>query len=165
VRPIQTARRKRGKRAFSSLSQTEIRRLLNHARVARLVTTSRQQQPHAVPVCFVYRQGFLYTPIDLKPKRLTARNLTRVRNIQARPHVALLVDHYEEDWSKLWFLLVRGKAKILSTASKSERENVLRALRRKYPQYAAGMLGKDPPLIRIAPQRFTVWRSSSSTQV
>lgn len=159
MRPTQPAQRRSGKNALSSLTDTGIGGLLTRARVARLATTGRQGRPYAVPVCFVYFDGFLYTPIDLKPKRLAATKLARVRNIRANARVALLVDHYEEDWTKLWFLLVHGKAKILGSGSRLERAAALQALRRKYPQYAAGMLGEDATLIQIAPDRITFWEA------
>jgi PPOX class probable F420-dependent enzyme len=153
------ARRKKTKDHLSGPLRAKIRKMLLSARVARLATFSRRTGPCAVPVCFVYCEGFLYTPIDRKPKNSAPERLVRVRNIRATARVALLIDHYEENWSKLWFLLVRGKAKILARPAKSEQASVHGALRRKYPQYAAGMLGDDAILIRITPGRFAFWQA------
>jgi len=107
--------------------------------------------PHLVPVCFVFHQGLLYSPIDRKPKRVPAGKLARIQNIAYESRVALLVDHYEEDWTKLWYILIRGTAKVLLPSAKPEHESVVKALRSKYKQYAAGMLKRDAMLIRINP--------------
>lgn len=159
MRTAQPALRKNTKAVLHALSEPQISKLLTHARVAHLATFGRESGPHAVPVCFVYRGGFLYTPIDRKPKDLPPTKLARVRNIRETPRVAFLIDHYEEDWSKLRFLLVRGRARLLAAKPRAEYASVLRALRRKYPQYAAGMLSDDAMLIRIAPDRVTFWKA------
>jgi len=115
---------------------------------------------HAVPVCFAYHAGFFYSPIDRKPKNVAPEKLARLRNIAARPQVALLIDHYGEDWTKLWFALIRGKAMLVSESARRERIAAVRALKKKYRQYATGMLADDALLIRIAPQRISYWQSS-----
>lgn len=132
---------------------------LSEARVARFVTLGARGEPHAVPVCFVYRSGFFYSPIDRKPKRVAPERLTRLRNIAAKPQVALLIDHYEEDWTKLWFILIRGKAQRVPDAARQERAAAIRALRKKYRQYAAGMLADDAPVIRVTPRHIFCWQS------
>jgi PPOX class probable F420-dependent enzyme len=129
---------------------------LREARVARLTTIGAGDSPHAVPVCFVLRRGLFYSPIDRKPKRVAPEKLARLRNIARKPQVALLIDHYEEDWAKLWFVLVRGKAGRVAESG-LERRAVLRALRKKYPQYAAGMVADDAALLRITPQHAFAW--------
>ena len=78
-----------------------------------------------------------------------------MKNIKKNPQVALLVDEYNEDWTRLWYVLVRGKAELVSKLA--ERKRGLECLRAKYPQYAAGMLADDAPIIRITPQRITTW--------
>jgi coenzyme F420-0:L-glutamate ligase / coenzyme F420-1:gamma-L-glutamate ligase len=163
VRTAQPARRtnKRTntKHALPGLSEAQISKLLDRARVGRLATFGPKSGPHVVPVCFVYLGGFLYTAIDRKRKDLPPAKLARVRNIRAMPRVAFVIDHYEEDWNKLWFLLVRGTAKVLAGTSNSEHAAALRALRKKYAQYAAGVLSDDATLIRIAPRRVTFWKA------
>ena len=71
------------------------------------------------------------------------------------PHVALLVDHYEEDWTLLWYVLVRGEAELVSIPA--EQKRALRSLRAKYPQYRGEMLPEGAPLLRITPQKITAW--------
>jgi coenzyme F420-0:L-glutamate ligase / coenzyme F420-1:gamma-L-glutamate ligase len=136
-----------------------LRARLRVARVARLTTLGAHGVPHAVPVCFAYHSGFFYSPIDRKPKSVAPEKLARLRNIAARPQVALLIDHYEEDWTKLWFVLIRGKAVLLPESARRERVAAMRALKKKYRQYATGMLPDDALLIRIAPQRISHWQS------
>jgi PPOX class probable F420-dependent enzyme len=126
------------------------------------MTIGPEDSPHAVPVCFVFHRGFFYSPIDRKPKRVTPEKLARLRNIARKPQVALLIDHYEEDWTKLWLVLLRGKAGRMAESGR-ERLAVLRALRKKYPQYAAGMLADDAVILRVTPQHVFAWGSLPRT--
>jgi PPOX class probable F420-dependent enzyme len=132
---------------------------LKNARVARLATVDSAGRPHIVPVCFVYRGKVFYTAIDQKPKRIPPQKLARLRNLKHSPHVALLIDHYDEDWTRLWYILVRGKGKLLPASASKERREVIRALKAKYPQYRAGMLTDDAPIIRISIERIISWRA------
>lgn len=102
------------------------------ARVARLATCSAAGQPHCVPVCFAYWDGAFVVALDEKPKRVEVLRLKRVRNVLQNPQVSLLVDHYEEDWSRLRFFMLEGTAHL-----RELRAAELQALRAKYPQYAA----------------------------
>jgi PPOX class probable F420-dependent enzyme len=135
----------------------EQQRLLDTQRVARLATVDERGRPHAVPVCFVLLDGRIYTPIDEKPKRDPARPLRRLSNIEANPHVCLVVDRYDEDWSRLAWLQVRGTAKVVDDPD--ERGRAIVALRAKYDQYRAMAL-EARPLIRIDPARVVGWRAS-----
>jgi PPOX class probable F420-dependent enzyme len=132
-----------------------IRAKLHAARVARLTTLDDHHRPHLVPICFVLVGNVFYSGIDRKPKRVDARKLARVKNVENTPQVALLVDHYEEDWAVLWYILVRGEAALVS--SPAEHKRALRSLRAKYPQYRGEMLPDDAPILRIAPTRITAW--------
>ena len=114
-------------------------------------------RPHIVPVCFVYDGKFFYTAIDQKPKRVAPARLARLRNIREAPRVALLIDEYDEDWTQLWYILIRGKAKLIPKSAHKEHARAIRKLRAKYPQYAQGMLADDAPVIRITPKRITSW--------
>jgi PPOX class probable F420-dependent enzyme len=134
-----------------------VRKKLELARVGRLATVDAQGVPHIVPVCFVYQNWVFYTAIDLKPKRVEASRLARLKHMQASPQVALLVDKYDDDWSQLWYVLARGKAKLVPDSAKRERAAAIRRLRAKYPQYAAGMLADNAILIRITPERIICW--------
>jgi len=130
---------------------------LRSARVARLATVDAAGNPHLVPVCFVYDGSSFYTAVDRKPKRVAPGRLARLRNIEAHPRVALLIDGYHEDWSRLWYVLVRGKANRVSESDARERANALSLLRAKYRQYASGLLPDDAVLIRIQPERISTW--------
>jgi PPOX class probable F420-dependent enzyme len=135
----------------------KIRAKVKDARVARLATVDARLRPHIVPVCFAYDGKVFYTAIDQKPKRVTPGRLTRLRNILAVPRVALLIDQYDEDWTQLWYILIRGNAKLLPMRRHKERARALRKLRAKYRQYSGRMLPVDAPIIRITPDRITVW--------
>ena len=97
--------------------------------------------------------------LDAKPKSTPLRQLRRVRNILANPKVSLVVDHYEEDWSRLRYVLVLGEAGLLEAEAPDDREEWTRAiamLREKYPQYQAMDLDESP-VIKITPARFVPW--------
>ena len=134
-----------------------VEKVLKTARVARLATSDAKGRPHIVPICFAYYGKLFYTAIDQKPKRVPRERLARLQNIRAAPRVALLIDKYDEDWTQLWYILIRGKAKPLPNSAQKERSLAIRKLRAKYPQYAQGMLADDAPIIRITPERTTAW--------
>jgi PPOX class probable F420-dependent enzyme len=135
----------------------EARTKLKSARVARLATVDQRCRPHLVPICFAYADGVFYTAVDRKPKRVSAKELARVRNIRTRPAVALIVDQYGEDWRRLWYVLVQGRATLVPPSARQERAKAIRQLRAKYAQYAAGMLPDDALIIRITPERIATW--------
>jgi PPOX class probable F420-dependent enzyme len=128
--------------------------LLDASRVGHLATVDPTGQPHVVPICFARLDQRVYTPIDQKPKRGDPLSLRRVRNLLANPAVCLTVDRYDEDWSRLTWLQLRGQAALVDDPA--ERTNALRALRARYPQYAAMDL-ESRPLIRIAVERVVGW--------
>jgi PPOX class probable F420-dependent enzyme len=134
-----------------------VQKKLEEARVARLATVDVKSRPHIVPVCFAYDGKLLYTAIDQKPKRVPRERLARLQNIRATPRVAILIDQYDENWAQLWYILIRGKAKLIPQSAHEERTRAIRHLRAKYPQYTEGMLGDDAPIIRITPSRITSW--------
>jgi PPOX class probable F420-dependent enzyme len=134
-----------------------VRAKLREARVARLATVGVHSRPHIVPVCFVLDGTVFYSAIDRKPKRVAPEKLARLKNIRATPQVALLIDHYYEDWTQLWYILVRGRAKLLPQSATAERARAIRLLKGKYVQYAAGMIGEDAPIMRISAERIVSW--------
>jgi PPOX class probable F420-dependent enzyme len=136
-----------------------VRAKLQQARVARLATLNAKRAPHIVPICFAYDGNVFYTAIDQKPKRVRPERLTRLQNILAVPQVALLIDNYQEDWTKLYYIMIRGKAKLVPVHRRRERARAICKLREKYPQYSESMLPDDAPIIRIAPDRITFWSS------
>ena len=123
--------------------------------MARLATADARGRPHVVPICFAAEAAAVYHAIDRKPKGRPPERLARVRNIVANPQVALLVDHYEDDWSRLWFVLVRGRARLLRRGA--ARVRGLRLLRKKYIQYRRDMLPEDALVIAIRPEAVSTW--------
>lgn len=101
------------------------------ARVGRLGTVTPDGRPHLVPVCFALREETVYTAVDAKPKSTLA--LRRLVNIEATPSASLLVDHYDELWTHLWWVRVDGSARVVRSGSESQRATD--ALKAKYPQY------------------------------
>jgi PPOX class probable F420-dependent enzyme len=134
-----------------------LRAKLRETRVARLATLDTKRGPHVIPFCFAYDGKVFYTPIDRKPKRVAPERLTRLQNIRKSPNVAILIDQYDEDWARLWYILIRGTAKIIPASARNERARAIRLLKAKYPQYAGGMLADDAMVIRITPQKITSW--------
>jgi PPOX class probable F420-dependent enzyme len=126
-------------------------RLLDEARVATLATVSADGRPHLVPVVFARDGADLVTAVDGKPKKQTT--LARIENIRRDGRVTLLAQHYEEDWSKLWWVRVDGSAAVETTGADFER--ALQALRGRYPQYGRVQLGG--PVIRISVERAVSW--------
>jgi coenzyme F420-0:L-glutamate ligase / coenzyme F420-1:gamma-L-glutamate ligase len=127
---------------------------LNAQRVARLATVDAQSRPHVVPVCFAYTNGIVYIALDAKPKRVPVRELRRVRNLIAKPQVQLLVDVWDEDWTRLGYLQLRGVASLIEPGD--EQAAAVRLLRARYVQYGAMQL-EDAPVIRIAVESYTAW--------
>ena len=130
--------------------------MLATARVARFATASADGEPLVVPICFVLTGDRLYWAVDAKPKR--TRRLRRVRHIGDNPHVSLVVDLWDEDWTRLQWVLVEGTAAILDQGP--ERTRALAALVAKYPQYASMRLPEVAgEVIAITPTRITAWRA------
>ena len=102
-------------------------------RVARLASADARGEPHVVPVCFAVSGESVYITVDEKPKREPGRPLKRIRNLVENPAVALVADHYEEDWRRLAWVMLRGRAEILHEGEEHDRAQDL--LRARYPQY------------------------------
>jgi PPOX class probable F420-dependent enzyme len=130
--------------------------ILNH-RVARLATVGIEALPHIVPIVYAYDGERLYTPIDEKPKRVEAFSLQRVRDVQANPSVALVIDYYAEDWTQLAWVQVRGEAEIV--ASGARHAAAIALLREKYPQYQTMPLDERPVIV-IRPRKILGWRAT-----
>ena len=124
------------------------------APVARLATVRPSGAPHLVPFCFVLDGNVIYSAVDRKPKRSTS--LGRLRNVAADPRVCVLVDHYENDWSRLWWVRLDASAQTLGPGAEATR--ALLRLGAKYAQYR---LEPPPgPVLRIDIQRWTGWAAS-----
>ena len=137
----------------------EARRFLEEHRVGHLATAGADGAPHVVPVCYALDEGALYFVADEKPKRRPARELLRLRNLRANPRAALVVDDYDEDWTRLAFVLVRGRADLL--ADPRAHAAAVGLLRARYPQYRAMSLDdlEQHPVVRIEPTRVVLWRA------
>ena len=130
---------------------------LRDARVARLATVDRGGQPLVVPVCFVFDGERLYSAVDAKPKR--TRQLRRLANIADNPRVSLVVDEYDEDWSRLRYVIVEGAADVLTSGA--DFTVAVDRLVAKYPQYRSMGLDRDSgAVIRVTPDRILTWRFS-----
>lgn len=131
--------------------------VLRDARVARLGTADAAGRPLVVPVCYAFDGERVYSAVDAKPKR--TRELRRLRNIAENPRVSLLVDEYDEEWTRLRYVIVEGRAGVLRDGPEFGRATDL--LVAKYPQYRVMGLDRDSgALIQIMPERVLHWRFS-----
>ena len=121
------------------------------AKVARLATVTPDGPPHVVPIVFAVFESTIFTAVDGKPK--TGRPLRRLANIEANPRVSILVDHYDDDWSELWWVRADGIAAIHRSGSICDRGYEL--LRAKYPQYQSVPL--DGPVISVDVDQWSSW--------
>jgi PPOX class probable F420-dependent enzyme len=138
------------------LTTPAVRDFLAFERIGHLATADAEGVPHNVPLCFWFDGARFYFAIDEKPKRGRAMALRRMRNIAANPNVALVVDHYEEHWGNLAYVLIHGHAAVVD--DDEEYVLALRSLRVKYPQYRAMALSiENNPVVRIDPTRVHVW--------
>ena len=128
-------------------------RFLASCRVGHLATADARATPHLVPVCFAVREGALYITIDQKPKG-DFRTLKRLRNIAENPVAAFVADRWDEDWTRLGWIMLRGPAEIL--AGDAERDQAQELLRSRYRQYQ-GMELAGLPVIAIRIERVTSW--------
>jgi PPOX class probable F420-dependent enzyme len=133
------------------MDQAEMRNRFAAARVAHLATADSEGRPHVVPVVFALDGDTIYFAVDQKPKQ--TRELKRLRNIATNPSVAMLVDHYEEDWNALWWVRADGSARVLDPGPESER--AIELLVQRHAQYRA----QPPPgpAVAIAVHRWSAW--------
>jgi PPOX class probable F420-dependent enzyme len=133
-------------------SGNELRELVVGMPVARLATVRPDGRPHIVPICFALDEHVLYTAIDQKPKRSSL--VVRIENVEANPLVAVLVDNYEDDWSRLWWVRLDGRARVVDDGA--ERAHALALLADRYPQYA-----RERPSGPVIAIDVATWRSWS----
>jgi PPOX class probable F420-dependent enzyme len=138
------------------LNQQEAHRRFAEARVARLATANPGGRPHVVPICFVLDGDRLYSAVDHKPKRRV--DLRRLDNLRANPAASVLVDHYDEDWDRLWWVRADGTATVLDPEDDQvgeERGRAVALLVDKYPQY----VGRAPggAVISLALRSWRSW--------
>ena len=127
-----------------------MRRRLAGARVAHLATVGPAGRPHIVPITFALDGDAIYFAVDAKPKRTT--DLQRLRNIEANPAVAVLVDHYDEDWTRLWWVRVDGRAGVLGSGAS---DRAVDLLAERYAQYR--QLRPSGPVVAISVERMSGW--------
>jgi PPOX class probable F420-dependent enzyme len=147
------------------MTDEEARRRVAEARVARLATADADGRPHVVPMVFALASGrdagetrsgdTVYSAVDAKPKRSTS--LRRLANIAANPRVAVLVDHYEDDWHALWWVRADGTGRVLDADEPEGRDAIARLVAR-YPQYR-----EQPPPGPVVAIDVARWSSWSAT--
>jgi PPOX class probable F420-dependent enzyme len=142
------------------VTPAEARERFAAARVARLATADARGQPHVVPVVFAVSGDVIYSVVDAKPKRTA--DLRRLRNVASNPRVALLADHYEEDWGALWWVRAEGVGRVLDprsdrAAQRDEAVGAVDLLRSKYPQQrAAGAV------LAVDVERWSGWSAAGA---
>ena len=141
--------------ARTTFTKEEIE-FLEQARVGRLATADAAVQPHVIPIVFATDGQKLYTPLDKKPKRMAPNQLKRVRNLLENPKLALVIDYYDEDWTKLKWVMIKGTGTLAESGETYAAG--IRLLEKKYPQYERLSL-KDRPLIVITPSEIASWSS------
>lgn len=138
------------------LDDPHVREFVTAARLAHLATADATGNPHNVPLCYWFDGDRIYFAIDEKPKRATGLGLKRMRNIAENPRVAVVIDHYEEDWSQLGYVMIRGHARVVEDPE--EYMLALRALRDKYVQYRGMTFTPEKnPIVRIDPSSVHAW--------
>jgi PPOX class probable F420-dependent enzyme len=131
--------------------------LLRDARVGRLATADAGARPLVVPVCYAFDGARIYSAVDAKPK--STRNLRRLRNVADNPHVSLVVDVWDEDWSRLAWVIVEGRAEVLHGGA--DFPVAIDLLVAKYPQYRTLPLDRTGgAVIAITPDRVLAWRAT-----
>ena len=139
----------------ATLSEAEAT-FVQQQRVARLATVDGDGNPHVIPVCYAFDGSRFYTPLDEKPKRVEGHQLQRVRNIMTHSTVALVIDQYDDDWSQLGYILIRGQAELIPPEQTGVHSQAIVLLRERYRQYRTMALEKHA-VIAITPAQVTSW--------
>jgi coenzyme F420-0:L-glutamate ligase / coenzyme F420-1:gamma-L-glutamate ligase len=139
----------------------KILELITTARVGHLATAASNLQPYLTPVVFIALQNSILIPLDDKPKIIDVNRLRRVRNIEENPKVSFLVDHYDEDWTYLWFVMIIGNAKLIQLNRKTERKTkemtkIRNMFLKKYSQYTKIGVGKT--YIKLMIEKTIYWK-------
>lgn len=132
-----------------------LRERVSTARVARLATIDPDGRPHLVPIVFALSGNTVYSAVDAKPKR--SRTLRRIENARERPSVAVLVDHYDDKWERLWWVRLQGRARVLDGGEEAER--ALSLLAQKYEQYLEAAPGF--PVLAVDVDEWRGWSASA----
>ncbi|MEW6604287.1 MAG: TIGR03668 family PPOX class F420-dependent oxidoreductase [Thermoproteota archaeon] len=138
-----------------------VEKFMERARIARLATADSESKPHLVPVVFVFDGNHFFIPLDEKRKTVKPAKLKRAKNINENPNVALLIDEYSEDWTRLAFVMIQGKASIVDRSQESTKlQEAYKKLMTKYPQYQE--IGLGEMCIIIKPEKVISWQNSQS---
>jgi PPOX class probable F420-dependent enzyme len=132
----------------------EQRCFLAAQRVARLATADAAGRPHVVPICYALVGNSVYFTIDEKPKKAPGARLKRLANLRENRMAALVVDRYDEDWSRLGWVMLQGSAEVLESGA--EHDSAQARLRARYPQLAA-MRIEALPVVAIRIDHATSW--------
>lgn len=133
-----------------------MRARLAEARVGRLATVDRHGRPHLVPITFAVAGETIYFAVDHKPKRTT--DLQRLRNIAANPAVSVLVDHYDDEWTRLWWVRIDGAARVVD--DDAERARAVGLLVSRYPQYREAR--PSGQMVAISIDRISGWSAAEN---
>ena len=135
------------------MNEARARALLGGARVARFGTVAPDGRPRVVPICFAVAGDVIYHAVDHKPK--ATRRLARLGDLAADPRATVLADHYEEDWSALWWVRADGRARVLPDTGAHEAAHALDLLAERYPQYRERR--PEGPVVALDVERITGW--------
>ncbi len=144
---------------ISLIIAPDIEEFIQRARVARLATIGSGFKPHLVPTIFVFDGNHFFIPVDEKRKKAKPENLRRIKNIEDNPNVALLIDEYSEDWTRLAFVMIQGRASVLKSRPYADiqMQQAHKELTTKYAQYQK--IGIGEICIVINPEKVVSWRS------
>ena len=138
----------------------EVASFITSARVGRLATADAEGQPMVVPICYAFDGSALFSAVDAKPKQAPPEGLKRIRNLRENPRVSIVIDEYDEDWSRLRYVIIQGRADLLTAGPQFAHGVDL--LVEKYAQYRTLGLGRERGLmIRVTPNRVSSWQYSS----
>jgi PPOX class probable F420-dependent enzyme len=145
------------------IDDAQLVEMLRRWPVARLATSNAAGMPHVVPIVFCLHQDTIYSPIDGKPKAST--RLRRLRNLEDNPSASLLLDHYDSDWQRLWWVRLDAVGDALQPDAQTT-EQLEEALHAKYPQYLTTAMFKAEPLfIRLRWHRVSAWAPEGFEEV
>jgi PPOX class probable F420-dependent enzyme len=139
--------------------EEEARRRVTAARVGRLASIDPNGRPHVVPICFAVSGDRMVSVVDHKPKR--TEKLRRLENVRRHPDVQLVVDHYDDDWSALWWVRVSGRGRVLDSGT--TRDDAIDLLAGKYEQYRQDR--PDGPVLVIDIDGISGWEASIGRDV
>jgi len=139
---------------------TPIRTYISDHREARLATADASGRPSVIPICYAFDGITIYSPIDRKPKSVSAQDLKRVRNLEVNQYVCLIIDDYSDNWAELSYVQISGTARMIEPDDElqGEHRRAVEMLRDKYPQYRSMDIDRTP-MIKITPTRLKAWRA------